>query len=99
MSSTPHAITQMGQATRLGTDAGCTLEEFCGMRIAINQVEYSTGPGGPTIHIFGRDVQGRLHRIDVTGFRPYFYIPVNQAEGMPLSAEMEAEIASMLPVK
>ncbi|MDD1676641.1 MAG: DNA-directed DNA polymerase [Methanomicrobiales archaeon] len=81
----------MGQTTRLGTEAGCTLDEFCGVRVAINQVEYSTAPGGPTIHIFGRDVQGRLHRIDVTGFRPYFYIPVEQAERTTLSAEMEIE--------
>ena len=48
--------------------------------IAINQVEYSKVTGGPVIHVFGRDARGKAIRIDVTGFRPYFYIPAEQAE-------------------
>ncbi len=42
-------------------------------------------PDGPVIHIFGRDVKGKAVRLDVTGFRPYFYIPADQAEGTPAS--------------
>jgi DNA polymerase I len=51
------------------------------MNLAICQVEYSNTPQGPVIHIFGRDAKGKAARIDVTGFRPYFYIPADQAEG------------------
>jgi hypothetical protein len=52
-----------------------TLEESGAITIAINQVEYSNSPDGPIIHIFGRDTGGAAHRIDVTGFLPYFYVP------------------------
>jgi DNA polymerase I len=61
--------------------APCTLERFSGTRIAINQVEYSNAPDGPIIHIFGRDERGKAVRTDVTGFKPYFYVPAEQAEG------------------
>ena len=53
---------------------------FSGIRIAINQVEYSNTPDGPVIHVFGRDESGAASRLDVTGFRPYFYVPADQAE-------------------
>jgi len=61
--------------------APCTLEKYGDLTVAINQVEYSNTPDGPIIHIFGRDVQGRASRIDVTGFLPYFYVPAEQATG------------------
>jgi DNA polymerase I len=51
-----------------------------GIRAAINQVEYSNTPEGPVVHVFTRDVNGRAFRIDVTGFKPYFYVPAEQAE-------------------
>jgi DNA polymerase I len=63
-------------------DPGCTLDRFSGLKIAINQVEYSNSPDGPIIHIFGRDVQRKATRLDITGFRPYFYIPAEQAESI-----------------
>ena len=56
-----------------------TLEESTTLTIAINQVEYSNSPEGPIIHIFGRDAGGLAHRIDVTGFLPYFYVPKNRS--------------------
>ncbi|HUH78797.1 MAG TPA: DNA-directed DNA polymerase [Methanoregula sp.] len=59
--------------------AARTLDSFSGISIAINQVEYSRAAGGPVIHIFGRDAAGRAARIDVTGFRPYFYITADEA--------------------
>jgi DNA polymerase, archaea type len=66
-------------------NAPCTLDAFTGgLRIAINQVEYSNSPDGPVIHVFGRDVNGKAVRLDVTGFKPYFYVPADQAEGNPL---------------
>ncbi|MDD1702944.1 MAG: DNA-directed DNA polymerase [Methanoregula sp.] len=58
-----------------------TLEKPGTLTIAINQVEYSNAPDGPIIHIFGRDIQGLPHQIDVTGFLPYFYVPEDQAAG------------------
>ena len=73
----------MASTTRSDACAGssCTLDQFSGITLAINQVEYSNAPDGPIIHIFGRDATGNAVRLDVTGFRPYFYIPADQAEG------------------
>ncbi|PWR73372.1 DNA-directed DNA polymerase [Methanospirillum stamsii] len=48
------------------------------IQISINQVEYSTAADGPIIHIFGRNGKGDFQEIQVTGFYPYFYIPVSQ---------------------
>ncbi len=42
--------------------------------LGITQVEYSTAPDGPIIHLFGRTGTGELKEILVTGFFPYFYI-------------------------
>jgi DNA polymerase I len=50
--------------------------------MTINQVEYSNSHEGPVIHLFGRNKKGVAERVDVTGFRPYFYIPEEQAKGM-----------------
>ena len=72
-------------------NAPCTQEVLSGQRIAINQVEYSNSPDGPVIHIFGRDAQGRAVRLDVTGFRPYFYVPADQAETVPLPPQATLE--------
>ena len=58
-----------------------TLDQFTNqISLAINQVEYSRAPDGPVIHIFGRNAQGKALRLDVIGFRPYFYVPVDQAK-------------------
>ena len=62
-----------------------------GIRIAINQVEYSRAAGGPVIHVFGRDAKGKAVRIDVTGFRPYFYIPADEAESKQVPAQATLE--------
>jgi DNA polymerase I len=64
------------------------------VKIAINQVEYSNTPDGPVIHIFGRDIQGKAARLDVTGFRPYFYVPSEQAESVPLSSQVTLEVGT-----
>ncbi|MDD1694043.1 MAG: DNA-directed DNA polymerase [Methanoregula sp.] len=69
----------------------CTLDAFSGFRIAINQVEYSNSPEGPVIHIFGRDPQGKAVRLDVTGFKPYFYVPSDQAESVPIPPQATLE--------
>jgi DNA polymerase I len=73
-------------------NAPCTLDRFSSViRIAINQVEYSNSPDGPVIHIFGRDVNGKAVRLDVTGFKPYFYVPAEQAESIPLPPQATLE--------
>ena len=59
------------------------LEKEGSLTVAINQVEYSNGPEGPVIHIFGRDAGGSAHRLDVTGFLPYFYVPEEQVGQTP----------------
>ncbi len=50
-----------------------------GLTIGINQVEYSNTPDGPIIHIFGRDETGSAYHLQVTGFKPYFYVPKKEA--------------------
>ena len=72
-------------------NTSCTLDQISGIKIAINQVEYSNAPDGPVIHIFGRDVMGKAVRLDVTGFRPYFYVPADQAEGTPPPPQVQVE--------
>ncbi|OPX65991.1 MAG: DNA polymerase [Methanoregulaceae archaeon PtaB.Bin009] len=53
------------------------------MGISITQVEYSNTPNGPLIHIFGRDPDGGARHLQVTGFQPYFYAPVDQVRQRP----------------
>ncbi len=66
--------------------------QLTGVKIAINQVEYSKAANGPVIHIFGRDVQGNAIQIDVGGFQPYFYAPADEAreKNPPSVATVEA---------
>lgn len=54
------------------------------IRVAISQVEYSNTPGGPVIHIFGRDAARNPVQIEVGGFLPYFYAPVTETDGAKL---------------
>lgn len=64
------------------------------MEISINQVEYSNTSDGQIIHIFGRDKDRNSVNLRVTGFRPYFYAPVEEVESigpgmMPEGLEIE----------
>ena len=74
-----------------GMSVPATLDDFGRVRIGIHQVEYSVGADIPVIHVFGRDASGRAVRIDVTGFRPYFYVPADQVEkrSPPSGVELE----------
>jgi len=75
-------MASQSQRTDTCMNAPCTLDQFSGnISLAINQVEYSRAPDGPVIHIFGRNAQGKAIRLDVTGFKPYFYVPADQATG------------------
>ncbi|MDV2481772.1 DNA polymerase [Methanoculleus sp. Wushi-C6] len=68
-----------------------TLDDFGKVRVGIHQVEYSVGVEIPVIHIFGRDASGRAMKIDVTGFRPYFYVPAGAVNERSLPREVDAE--------
>lgn len=50
------------------------------IQLGINQVEYSNGPDGPVIHIFGRNQDGIPREVLITGFKPYLYIKADQAD-------------------
>ena len=52
------------------------------LQICINQVEFSPSGGGATLHVFGRTSKGVATRVDVTGFRPYFYVDADQVKGI-----------------
>ncbi|NTW35778.1 MAG: hypothetical protein HGB17_06555 [Syntrophobacteraceae bacterium] len=73
-----------GQDIRPGREAGPAI------RIGITQVEY-TADGAPLIHIFGRDPEGKACHIQVTGFRPYFYVPASQAGSTAIPASVTVE--------
>jgi len=62
-----------------------------GWSLDIIQVEYTTGTECPVIHIFGRDREKRARHVQVTGFRPYFYVPQHQAAAgsLPVNATPE----------
>ena len=64
------------------------LDDFGKIRVGIHQVEYSVGGDTPIVHIFGRDAAGKAIRINVTGFRPYFYAPAEQVDGRSLPREV-----------
>jgi len=53
------------------------------LQISINQIESTNVSNGAILHIFGRDKDGNAHKIDVSGYKPYFYAPVQQAETLP----------------
>jgi DNA polymerase, archaea type len=74
--------------------ASDTVDQGPGIRVAINQVEYSNSPDGPVIHVFGRDARGKAVRLDVTGFKPYFYVPADQADGSPLPFQAVLEVGT-----
>jgi len=82
------------QNTSTAMNVPRTLDSFSSLRIAVNQVEYSNSPDGPVIHIFGRDTGRKAVRIDVTGFKPYFYIPQDQATATTLPPQASLEVGT-----
>ncbi len=50
------------------------------IHLGVSQVEYSNGPDGPLIHLYGRELDGSSHEIVITGFMPYLYIKADQAD-------------------
>ncbi len=62
-----------------------------GLECTIAQVEYSAGPTGTTVHVFGRDRDRNPVHVKVTGFRPYFYVPDAQAPAAAATGMLELE--------
>jgi len=62
------------------------------MQLNITQIDYSnTSSGGAVLHVFGRDKDAQAHRIDLTGFVPYYFIPLEQADKMLHPSMMEID--------
>jgi len=61
------------------------------LRVSVMQIEYTVGPSGPLVHVFGRDEKGEPVHVQVTGFRPYFYVPATLAAAAPPSPRAEVE--------
>ena len=62
------------------------------MQLGITQIDYSnTSSGGAVLHIFGRDKDKQAHRVDLTGFVPYYFIPLEQADNMEHPSAMEID--------
>lgn len=77
------------------TQAGDTSADCDRVRFGIHQVEYSVGGEGSIIHLFGRDSAGAAVRLDVTGFRPYFYAPVEQVDARSHPAQVDVEAGTV----
>lgn len=62
------------------------------MQLGITQIDFSnTSSGGAVLHIFGRDKDAQSHRVDLTGFVPYYFIPLEQADKMEHPPAMEID--------
>ncbi|MBN1166413.1 MAG: DNA polymerase [Methanospirillaceae archaeon] len=69
------------------------------LALAISQVEYSGSGDGTIIHIFGRTRDGTAKHVQVSGFRPYFYVLAKQAEGTLPSLIAERDPATYRSIK
>ncbi len=65
------------------------------LTLAINQIEYTSALDGTIIHIFGRTKDGTARHIEVSGFRPYFYIQEDQA----VQQNLPSQIAELDPAR
>jgi len=66
--------------------------------LLITQVDYTNQPvrgkTAPVMHIFGRDAENKVNRVDVYDHRPYFYIPLEDTTEPGFGSE---EIVSVEP--
>lgn len=75
-----------------------TGEEASPVTIAINQAEYTNSPGGPVVHIFGRTVEGTARHLQITDFRPYFWVWEKEAD-LPHDTSIEATQDKAVSIK
>ncbi len=57
--------------------------------LCLTQCEYSFHNNQPVVHLFGRDSTGSAHRVDVVGFKPYFFIPSQESPKVIPPAELD----------
>jgi len=57
----------------------------------IEQVEYNNTRDGAIIHVFGRTPSGDATHLQVTGFRPYFYIPAEYVDRGPVVQQITVD--------
>lgn len=62
-----------------------------GIEVSINQVEYTNTPEDPVIHIFGRDASRKPLHLEITGFKPYFYVPSEMIDKIPPPVQVTIE--------
>ncbi len=58
--------------------------------LCLTQTEYTFHNNQPVIHLFGRDSEGVSHRVDVVGFKPYFFIPAPESIKVIPPAEIDS---------
>ena len=61
-----------------------TMPEIC-----LTQTEYGFHNNQPIVHLFGRDSSGTTHRVDVVGFKPYFFVPASESPKVLPPAELD----------
>lgn len=83
MTSTRSAAPAGTTPAPTGNLAGSRIQEPSEILLGISQVEYSSGPEGPVIHLYGRERDGTAREIQVTGFQPYLYVSADQAGRTP----------------
>jgi DNA polymerase I len=57
--------------------------------ICLTQAEYSFHNNSPVINLFGRDSSGVSHRVDVVGFKPYFFVPASESPKVLPPSELD----------
>lgn len=57
--------------------------------LCLTQCEYSFSNNSPVLHLFGRDSSGTPHRVDVVGFKHYFFVPSNESPKVLPPAELD----------
>lgn len=57
--------------------------------LCLTQVEYSFHDNKPIINLFGRDSKGTTHRVDIVGFKPYFFILAAESPKVIPPAELD----------
>ena len=57
--------------------------------ICLTQTEYGFHNNQPIVHLFGRDSSGTTHRVDVVGFKPYFFVPASESPKVLPPAELD----------
>jgi len=68
-------------------------------KISINSIEYSNSDDGPILHVFGRDDHGEARRLDVTGFRPYFFALASSTGLNSLTNDIERDDGTYVSIR